>query len=269
MARPPKRRFALLLAYDGTAFAGWQMQPGQRSVQHTVGDALIALGITPRVEGASRTDRGVHAKAMVVSITARIPHGPDWLRDELRKHLPEDVRLRAVAVARDDFHAQFSSVGKRYRYRLWLAKEPGEARFSWRLPDVEHPQFAPERFSMRALQSALAAMLGKRSFEGAMHGTAREGLSDLVEARVVRQVDSPRGRELTLAFTADRFGKYMVRTLVGIAARAAFGELDPASLGRQLDSGVRLAQLVAPPQGLLLSKVFYRNGEDPFPWLQR
>ncbi|MBS2027087.1 MAG: tRNA pseudouridine synthase A [Deltaproteobacteria bacterium] len=269
MARPPKRRFALLLAYEGTRFAGWQMQPGARTVQETVGDALVAVGITPRVEGASRTDRGVHARAMVVSITARIPHGPEWLRDELRKHLPDDVRLRAVAGARDDFHAQFSSVGKRYRYRLWLAREPGGSRFAWRLPDAEHPQATVEGFSLRALQSALAAMVGKRSFAGAMHGTAREGLSDLVEARLVRQVDSPRGRELTLAFTADRFGKYMVRTLVGIAARAAWGELDPASLGRQLDSEVRLNQLVAPPQGLLLSKVFYRDGEDPFPWLQR
>jgi len=265
--RHAKRRFALLLAYDGTAFAGWQMQPGQRTVQHTVGEALIALGLIPKVEGASRTDRGVHARAMVVSVPTRIPHGAGWLLEGLRAHLPADVRLRAVAPVPDDFHAQFASAGKRYRYRLWLAREPGPSRFAWRLPDEVRPEASRSAFSLSALQAALAAMVGRRSFAGVMHATARAGLCDLREARLVRQVDSLRGRELVLAFSADRFGKYMVRTLVGVAVRAALGELDPAQLARQLDAELPLGQLVAPPHGLCLAKVRYPRGRDPFPWL--
>jgi tRNA pseudouridine38-40 synthase len=266
-ARLAKRRFALLLAYDGTAFAGWQMQPGQRTVQETVGDALIALGLVPKVEGASRTDRGVHARAMVVSLPARISHGPDWLLPHLRAVLPKDVRLRAVARVPDDFHAQFSSAGKSYRYRIWLAREPGPSRFAWRLPDESRPEARRSGFSLHALQAALAAMIGRRTFAGAMHASAKQGLCNLVEARLIRQIDSPRGRELVLGFSADRFGKYLVRTLVGVAVRAALGELDPSRLAQQLDAEVPLGQCVAPPHGLCLRKVRYPPGRDPFPWL--
>lgn len=269
MARPAKRRFALLVAYDGTEFVGWQMQPGRRSVQETLGHALAALDIKPNVNGASRTDKGVHARAMVVSIAARIPHGTDWLQRELRARLPKDLRVRAVREIGDDFHAQFSSAGKRYRYHLWLRREPGGAapRFAWQLPDPFLEKFAKAPFSLGRLQAALAAMQGQRTFAGAMHSTAREGVCNLVEARVLRQSDSMRGRKLTLAFTSDRFGKYMVRTLVGIATRAAVGELNPEKLGAQLDAEEPLGQVVAPPQGLVLWKVFYAAGKDPFPWL--
>lgn len=269
MARPAKRRFALLVAYDGTDFAGWQMQPGLRTVQETLGDALLALDIKPNVNGASRTDKGVHARAMVVSIAARIPQDAAWLRRELRARLPADVRLRAVKEIGDDFHAQFSSAGKRYRYHLWLPSGQGDApRFAWRLPDPLADEFARSPFSLARLQQALAAMVGERTFAGAMHSTARAGICRLVEARLQRQELSMEGQKLTLAFSSDRFGKYLVRTLVGIAVRAAYGELDVSSLGADLDSERPLSQLLAPPQGLVLQKVFYPAGKDPFPWLE-
>jgi tRNA pseudouridine38-40 synthase len=75
------------------------------------------------------------------------------------------------------------------------------------------------------------------------------------------------GRELTLGFRANRFGKYMIRTLVGIAVRCAIGELDPATLRARLDAEEPLAQLLAPPEGLVLWKVLYAPELDPYPWL--
>jgi tRNA pseudouridine38-40 synthase len=268
MAKPASNRYALLVAYDGGAYAGWQMQPGRETVQETVGNALLTLGLPPTVNGASRTDRGVHARAMVATTSARMPPDPRALRDALRGVLPESIRIRAVARVAHDFHAQFASAGKRYRYRIWLSREPGPSRFAWRLPDERLPQALPQRFSQTALQQALAAMVGRRSFAGAMAHTAKQGLCDLREARLLRQVDSPSGRLLTLSFKADRYGKYMIRTLVGIAVRCAIGELDPARLRQQLEEEVPLTQLLAPPEGLLLWKVLYRPGLDPFPWLQ-
>jgi tRNA U38,U39,U40 pseudouridine synthase TruA len=93
-------------------------------------------------------------------------------------------------------------------------------------------------------------------------------VSHLVQARVLRQRDSLRGRALTLGFRADRFGKYMIRTLVGVAVRCAIGELDPATLRERLDAEEPLTQLLAPPEGLVLWKVLYSHGLDPYPWLK-
>lgn len=273
MAKPAKRRLALLVAYDGSAFAGWQMQPGRRTVQETLGNALLELGLPPVVQGASRTDKGVHARAMVVSVPTRTELAVDVIRRELRLRLPREIRLRAVAPMPDAFHAQFTSTGKRYRYQLWLPREasnPIRPRLAWRLPDdAALPGARLETVDLGRLQQALHAMVGRRTFRGAMHATAREGLCDLTEARLLRQVDSLAGRRLVLSFTSDRYGKYMVRTLVGIALRAALGQLVPSQLARQLDDEVPLGELVAPPQGLTLWKVRYPPGRDPFPWLGR
>ncbi len=264
---PSQQRYAFLLAYNGGPFAGWQMQPGRETVQETIGNALLALGLPPTVNGASRTDRGVHARAMVCSTSSHLPRDPVALRSAIRGVLHESIRLRAIAPVPKDFHAQFASAGKTYRYRLWLAHEPGLATLSWRMPSEEAPPDWVQRFSMGRLVAALEAMRGTRSFAGAMAGSAKPGLCELSEARVVRQRDSVQGRELTLAFRANRFGKYMIRTLVGIAVRCAVGELEVATLARRLDAEEPLTQLLAPPEGLALWKVLYRNAVDPFPWL--
>jgi tRNA pseudouridine38-40 synthase len=272
MAKPAKRRLALLVAYDGAAFAGWQMQPGRRTVQESLGNALIELGLPPVVQGASRTDKGVHARAMVVSIPTRSSLPVNALRAQLRLRLPREIRVRAVAEVPEQFHAQFSSVGKRYRYQLWLPRDPAAGqplRLAWGLPDALCPEATLLRLDLRRLQAALSAMVGRRTFRGAMHTSGREGLCDLTEARVLRHVESIAGRRLVLAFSSDRFGKYMVRTLVGIAVRAALGQLAPSQLAQHLDDEVPLGELVAPPQGLTLWKVHYPPGRDPFPWIGR
>src|SRR5437870_6526066 len=104
---------ALLLAYDGAAFRGWQKQPGMQTVQGTLEDALrLLLGKRPIVHGASRTDAGVHASGQVASF--RSGRAPDL--DRLQ--LPEAIRLLRWERACPSFHARSSSIGKRYRYDL-------------------------------------------------------------------------------------------------------------------------------------------------------
>jgi tRNA pseudouridine38-40 synthase len=273
-AKPLKRRYAMLVAYDGSDYAGWQMQPGRSTVQETLGNAMLSLGLPPTINGASRTDRGVHARAMVASTSARMPADPNEICEALRRVLPESIRVRKVARVPHAFHAQFNSLGKCYRYRLFLARETTSAetrsamaRFAWVLPSETMAQATLERFSMSALRQALSAMVGRRTFAGAMAGSAKQGLCDLSEARCWRQVDTAAGRMLTLRFRADRFGKYMIRTLMGIAVRCALGELDPSSLRAKLDAEEPLTQLLAPPEGLILWKVLYPRELDPFLWL--
>lgn len=269
MAPPPKRRFALLVAYDGAPFAGWQMQPGLSTVQETLGHALEAMGMPPVVNGASRTDKGVHARAMVVSTHARTKLPLPLLRKGIQMRLPEGIRLRRIVETDDHFHAQFGSVGKSYRYRIWLPSRPGGAapRFSLALPSEHFPEVDPPRFDLAAMERGLAALPGTRPFTGCMHASAKDGLVQLQQARLERVATLPGGRLLTLKFRADRFGKYMVRVLTGIAIRAGSGELDPAAIPKLLDDGFPFARRYAGPEGLCLEKVHYPTGVDPFPWL--
>jgi tRNA pseudouridine38-40 synthase len=196
-----------------------------------------------------------------------MPTDPLVVRALLRKHLPRDIRLRAVAPVPHDFHAQFNSRGKQYRYHLALRDHQGpQPRLAWALPDEERTAYLQPRFDQRRFQQALEAMKGRRTFAGAMADSAKQGISHLYESRIVRQVDNVHGRRLTLSFQADRFGKYMIRTLVGIAVRCAWGELDVGTLAARLDAEEPLTQLLAPPQGLALWKVLYQP--DPFPWLR-
>jgi tRNA pseudouridine38-40 synthase len=274
-AQPAKRRFAMLLAYDGAAFHGWQMQTDRTSVQETVGDALLAAGLPPSVNGASRTDRGVHARAMVASTAARTGLSNPDLVKSLRARLPDAVRLRAISEVGPDFHAQFSSRGKSYRYRIHIPREAQAPvpRFAWTLHPEQLEVRSAHPFSLKKLMLALEAMKGERPFSGVMAPNAKEGLCNLTEARLLRQLERTDGTWLTLSFRSNRFGKYMVRTLAGVAVRCAVGELDPTRLSQQLDSGLFLGHLIAPPEGLVLWKVHYparsrSTTGDPFPWLR-
>src|SRR5436309_15734200 len=114
------RTIRLLLAYDGTEFHGWQAQPGRRTVQGVIEEALEAVlnDETARIAGAGRTDAGVHARGQVGSFRCASPLPARAFPPLLNRRLPRDVRVRAAAEAGGTFHARHSARARRYAYRV-------------------------------------------------------------------------------------------------------------------------------------------------------
>ena len=152
------RNIRLLLAYDGTAYAGWQVQPDARSVQGELEAAIERLtGERPRVLSAGRTDAGVHALGQVASFQTKstIP-GEKW-RPALQGQLPADIVIRESTEAAPEFHATFSATSKRYRYLILnsMLDDPFLQRRAWRLNGLLHDS---------AMASAAAALVGTHDF---------------------------------------------------------------------------------------------------------
>ena len=116
------RTIKLALAYDGTDYAGWQVQPGQTTVQGTLEAAIKKVtGQQVRVTASGRTDAGVHALGQVVSAQIETEMSPASLQRALNRILPPDLAVVSADTAPDDCHARYSAIGKLYRYRVWNA----------------------------------------------------------------------------------------------------------------------------------------------------
>lgn len=186
----PVKRYRATVAYDGTDFSGWQIQPGQRTVQLELEQALTALtGHTARVNCSGRTDAGVHARGQVVrfDLATRIPLARFKLA--CNSKLPPDVRMLTLQTVRPDFDARFSATGKEYRYFIW-----NDAQL---LPDVRRFRYHVRvPLDVRAMRRAARLLEGRHDFAAfcANPGYEREGtVRRLYALRVTR-----RGPEVTM-----------------------------------------------------------------------
>lgn len=244
-----ERTLKLVVAYDGTAYQGWQRQATGPTIQAALEDAFVPLlGQAPSVTGAGRTDAGVHALAQVASVRVDSAHPPDAIRRALNARLPPDIRVRSVEDMPAAFHARFDATGKTYRYRIVTADvvSPFERWFVWHVPG---------RLDVDAMRDAARVLPGQRdwsSFQAA--GTEVE---DAV--RTVRQVDVRATEDgLTVEVRGDGFLRHMVRILVGTLVDVGAGRRSPASIPVLVDAkDRRLAGDTAPPQGLTLVAVDY------------
>ncbi|MCM8750550.1 tRNA pseudouridine(38-40) synthase TruA [Thermomicrobiaceae bacterium CFH 74404] len=259
--------FRIDFGYDGTEFAGSQRQPGRRTVQGVLEEALGRLTGGPvTLVLAGRTDRGVHAVGQVASGELAWKRGPEELARALNAVLPDDVVVYRVQPVPPGFNARRSARYREYRYRIWSGHAPPLLlrRYAWRVCaslDVE------------AMQAAAAVLVGTRdlrSFAGkglGIPGSGKRSVRTITVARwrpLEQSIDRvDRGaRLLEFQIGADAFLPHMVRNIVGAMVAVGTGERTPDWLGELLEArDRRLAPPPAPPQGLVLWRVAY-SGEE-------
>jgi tRNA pseudouridine38-40 synthase len=245
----PQRTLRLLIEYDGTDFAGWQRQLNQRTVQQCLEEAFAAMTGGPlRVQGAGRTDAGVHADGQVASVevASRIP-ALGFMRG-LNTHLPRDIAVLDVADVAAGFNARRSARGKIYRYRIWNhpVRSPRQARQAWHV-------FAP--LNVHGMREAANVLTGEHDFRAFRAADCERKTT----VRLIRRFDVRReGGLITCEVEGTAFLKNMVRILVGTLVAVGHGKMTIDHVRTLLTNGDRTqAGMTAPAQGLSLGTVIY------------
>ncbi|MEP6493581.1 MAG: tRNA pseudouridine(38-40) synthase TruA [bacterium] len=247
-----ERTVQLVMHYDGAGFSGWQRQPEQRTVQGVLEDALERLCTTPIAAlGSGRTDAGVHARGQSVGVRVPERWSVDKLRRALNAVLPSDTWIVTATEMRDEFHARYSAVSRRYSYYVGTddeAASPFRIRY-------EHALGQP--LERAALDAAAAQLDGDLCFRGfAVLGTAPA--HDDHRCRVISARWRERPGGLVFEIEANRFLHHMVRFLVGTMLDIATGRRPLGDLSRLLEaSDNREVSAPAPPHALFLDRVTY------------
>ncbi|MBU4211993.1 MAG: tRNA pseudouridine(38-40) synthase TruA [Verrucomicrobia bacterium] len=244
------QRYSLLIAYDGAAYAGWQVQPNQRTVQSELEAVLRRLAGAPvKLHGSGRTDQGVHATGQVAhcDLPFRLPAAS--LARALNALLPAAIRILRVQPVGAAFHARRSAARKEYRYCIWNG-------------DVIPPFLRLYRthvrmpLDVRAMRQAAALLVGRHDFAAFTANPNREVES--TRRHVMKLTVSRKGPEIIIRAQSDGFLYKMVRSLAGFLIRVGAGAVPPEEALRILHSKIRTARVpTAPPQGLFLWRVWY------------
>lgn len=259
--------FRLMLAYDGTDYFGWQVQPGLPTIQGILAEAIRQVtGDVVLPQGSGRTDTGVHAERQTVSVALRAKIPADRLLRALNRKLPSAIRVIAAQHALPGFHARAGVCHKTYEYRIFPRRLPGSrdeaicppavARYAWdcRWPlHVTSMQAAAEQLTGTHDFSSFAATDPDRSQRQAAAGV--DNTRTILSSGWHRQEGM-----LVYRVTGSGFLHHMVRNIVGTCVLAGAGRLDPDRLPaivRARDR--RQAGPTAPPQGLHLVQVVYHG----------
>ena len=253
----PPRTLYLKVAYDGTAYAGWQIQPRDPTVQGRLEAALATLeGQPTRIHGAGRTDAGVHALAQGASFHTESTIPPRGYLLGLNAQLPQDIAVLEVRQAPAEFHARHSARGKHYRYSLWNAptRQPLITRFAWH----RHKPLDDE-----AMARAARHLEGEHDFNA-----FRAADCDRAHAvrRLWRVAVTRHPHLIWIDVEGTAFLKHMVRIVVGSLVQVGLGKQPPDWIATVLESrDRRQAGPTAPPEGLCLERVYYPVLGDPPP----
>jgi len=244
------RRWRLLIEYDGGGFSGWQRQENGPSVQAALEDALFAYSGERRlVQGAGRTDAGVHAAGQVAHLDLERPSDAKTLRDAINFHLrPAPVAVLSAEAASEDFHARFSATARHYRYRILNRRAPP-------VLDAGRVWWVKQPLDADAMAEAAALLVGRHDFTSfrAADCQADSPLRTLDRLAVRRDGDF-----VTIEASARSFLHHQVRNMAGTLSLVGLGRWRPRRVGEALAAGDRSAAgPTAPPEGLCLTAVDY------------
>ncbi len=242
------RRIRIQVAYDGSAFHGWQVQPGLATIQGALEEILSGIeGQAVHVAGSGRTDAGVHALAQVAAFTMANPIPLPNLRRAVNRLLPPTIRVLSVEEAAPGFHPRFDATAKTYQYRIWRAEVCSP--FDW--PYVHHYPYRLDEGRMMRLAAAIA---GEHDFTPFAASDERDAEGQSKVRTVFSSVlENPPGR-LIYRIRGSVFLKHMVRNLVGTLIEAGKGNI------ADLDSLPQRSGPTAPAKGLFLESVEYGPG---------
>ena len=241
------RNIKVTLEYDGSDFSGWQIQPGERTVQGVFNKSLQKLFQEPiKTIAAGRTDAGVHARGQVAGFSTRNPLPLKDIHRGLNSLLPSDVVVRRVQRVPEDFHARYSALGRQYLYRIASRPTALKRHSVWIVP---YPLALP------LMQRTAGMLLGNHDFSAFCLGPEeKKHCRCEIQSVSLRKV---RG-EVRFRITADRFLHAMVRILIASLVEVGRGRLSPEEFHELLDTArPRQPLAVAPPQGLCLMRIFY------------
>lgn len=251
MAATAQRVLRAVIEYDGTAFAGSQVQPNARTVQGELETALNRLiGERTRVQLAGRTDAGVHATGQVVAFRhpRELPRGgglPAFQR-RLNAALPRDLAVRSLRPAPAGFDPRRDARRRVYRYRILMngVRRPLEAHRTLEIDD---------RLDVDAMRAAASRMVGERDFASLGSHVHGRTVRELAEVRITR-----RGDLVEVRVTANAFLRRMVRSMVALLLEVGRGRLAPERIDAILEGRTRaLHGRAAPARGLTLERVVY------------
>lgn len=244
-------RLKAMISYDGTAFAGYQVQPGERTVQLEIEKVLTTMhkGVQVKITASGRTDARVHATGQVIHFDTPLAIPPEKFQKALNVQLPRDIRVLDVQQVSDDFHARFDVSGKRYRY-IWdcgTIQSPFRRRYT-----VETNGVKP---NIEAMREAARAIVGTYDFS--CFCAANTSVVDKV--RTVHALELTwHGEELHMTISGNGFLYNMVRIIAGTLWEVGTGRREVSSVEAAIASLDRSkAGKTAPAHGLYLEQVFY------------
>jgi tRNA pseudouridine38-40 synthase len=242
-------RYQVILAYNGSRYQGFQRQTNRPTVQGAVEDALRKIGWQGKtLLGAGRTDSGVHASGQVIAFDLDWAHPESALQAALNAHLPDDISVRSVQLAKDDFHPRYAAVARSYRYALFCdpVRNPLKELLAWRVwPPLE----------LQMLNRSAGLLQGAHDF-AAFGSPLHKGGSTI--RTVFRAAWQAENDGMVFEISANAFLFRMVRRLVYVQVMVALGrlEMDCISASLQLPGSCE-CQGLAPAHGLTLVQVHY------------
>lgn len=247
--------YRLTLQYDGTEFAGWQVQDGTRTVQGELERALSLLeGARVVVHGAGRTDAGVHAEAQGASVRLERAWETERLRAAVNGNVAGDLRVVEVRNVADDFHARYSAKGKTYVYRVFNERVHSPFWSRYALHEAR-------ALDLDAMREAARLFLGEHDWTAfsAAQTEVKSRVRNVTALEVSERVSARgRGRLLQISASADGFLRYMVRTIAGTLLAVGRGESNAEAVRIAIETGRRPNVFAtAPAHGLTLVEVRY------------
>lgn len=243
------RRIQLIIEYDGTRYAGWQRQENAMAVQQVVEEKLRKLTKENIViHGASRTDAGVHAMGQSAHFDTECRIPADKFSYALNTMLPPDIRIRYSRQVPDEFHARFSTKGKRYRYLFQVSPHAGA------LNRLTHAHIIYQ-LDEKLMQQEAQELVGTHDFGAfaASGSVVKDTVRTIYRADIFRE-----GEEIRLIVEGNGFLYNMVRIIAGTLVGVGSGKIEPGAFAKAIETGNRLdLGVTAPAYGLTLMEVFY------------